>query len=332
MRFLSRFFAPAISLLLLSCTGGEKVIQMPSLDGIGLSGQYAGQIGERLFVAGGCNFPDKPLTEGGRKAFHDEIWALGDKGWDLMGTLPEPSAYGAYLCSGDGILIMGGANANGSLDKVLLLSAENGVEELDPLPKPLEQAAWYDDGKSIFLAGGLSNGEASLDILEYGDGNWSVIGTLPRPIVQGVATMSGDTLFIWGGFDPSANEAVTGACALNLKTGEWSFRETDITFVGAAPLDGYAIGGCDPEIFTNALGLSGEELHDYRIQAPEYYRFRGELLQFKDGGWTRVASSPHLARAGAAAAFWQGGIVSVGGELKPGVRTPEVWMITLNNK
>ena len=329
MKSSNKFLVPLISLLLLSCTGGEKVIRMPSLDGIGLSGHYAGRIGERLFVAGGCNFPDKPLTEGGRKAFHDEIWALGDKGWDLMGTLPEPSAYGAYFCSDDGILIMGGANAGGTLDKVWLLSSENGVEQLAPLPKPLEQAAWYSNGGSIFLAGGLSNGETSLDVLEYGDGNWNVVGTLPRPIVQGVATMSGEELCIWGGYDPLAGQAVTGACVLNLRTGEWSFREADVTFVGSAALDGYAIGGCDPQIFTTALALSGEELNNYQMQPADYYRFRGELLQFRNGGWTRVASSPHLARAGAAAAFWQDGIVSIGGELKPGVRTPEVWMITL---
>ena len=329
MRYLNRIIALSFSLLLLSCSNGEKVVQMPSLDGIGLSGHYAGMIGERLFVAGGCNFPDKPLTEGGKKAFHDEIWALGDKGWDLMGTLPEPSAYGAYFCSDDGILIMGGANAGGTLDKVWLLSSENGTEELDPLPKALEQTAWYRTDDSIFLAGGLSNGEASLDIYEYEGDEWKIIGSLPRPVVQGVATMSGDTLFIWGGFDPSAKEAVTGAYALDLNTGEWSFRESDITFVGSAPLDGYAVGGCDPQIFTTALSLSGEELHNYQMQPAEYYRFRGELLQFRDGGWTQIASSPHLARAGAAVAFWKDGIVSTGGELKPGVRTPEVWMITL---
>ena len=329
MRFLSRLSALAFSLFLLSCSDGEKVVQMPSLDGIGLSGLYAGRIGERLFVAGGCNFPDKPLTEGGKKAFHDEIWALGDNGWDLMGTLPEPSAYGAYFCSGDGLLIMGGANANGSLDKVWMLSTENGVEELDPLPKPLEQAAWYTTGESLFLAGGLSNGEASLDVFEFKEGQWKVIGTLPRPIVQGVATMSEDTLYIWGGFDPSAKEAVTGACTLNLKTKEWSFRETDITFVGSAPLDGYAVGGCNHQVFTTALSLSGDALLNYQLQAPDYYKFRAELLQFTDGGWTQIASSPHLARAGAAVAFWQDGIVSIGGELKPGVRTPEVWMIKL---
>ena len=329
MRYLNRIIALSFSLLLLSCSNGEKVVQMPSLDGIGLSGHYAGMIGERLFVAGGCNFPDKPLTEGGKKAFHDEIWALGDKGWDLMGTLPEPSAYGAYFCSDDGILIMGGANASGSLDKVWLLSSENGTEELGPLPKALEQTAWYRTDESIFLAGGLSNGEASLDVFSFDDGEWAAIATLPRPIVQGVATMSGDTLFIWGGFDPSAKEAVTGAYALDLNTGEWSFRESDITFVGSAPLDGYAVGGCDPQIFTTALSLSGEELHNYQMQPAEYYRFRGELLQFRDGVWTQIASSPHLARAGAAVAFWKDGIVSTGGELKPGVRTPEVWMITL---
>lgn len=329
MRYLIRLSLIAFSLLLLSCSNGEKVVQMPSLDGIGLSGHYAGQIGDRLFVAGGSNFPDKPLTEGGKKVFHDEIWALGDKGWDLMGTLPEPSAYGAYFSSGDGILIMGGANSGGTLNKVWMLATEEGVEELDTLPKPLEQTAWYCTEDRIIIAGGLSNGEPSRDIYAHNGEEWKFIDTLPRPLVQAVATMSGDTLCIWGGFDPIAKKAVTGGYALNLKTGEWSFRDSDITFVGSAPLDGYAAGGCDPQIFTAALGLSGEELHNYQMQSPDYFRFRGELLQFKDGEWALVTASPGLARAGAAVAFWQDGIVSIGGELKPGVRTPEVWMVKL---
>ena len=333
MRYLHSICAAITCLLLtFSCSSGEKVVQMPSLDGIGLSGLYAGKIGERLFVAGGCNFPDKPLTEGGKKKFYDEIWALGDEGWDLMGTLPEPSAYGAYLCSDDGILIMGGANADGTSDKVWLLSSENGTEELDPLPKPLEQAAWYFINGRIYLAGGLSNGEPSLEVFSFDDGEWTAIATLPRPLVQGIATMSGDTLCIWGGFDPPAKEAVAGGYALDLKTGEWSPLQAGCTFVGASPLDGYATGGCDTEIFTAAQHLSGEALLEYQLQPIEYYRFRPELLRFNPESlqWELVAQYPHLARAGAAIARYGNGIVTVGGELKPGVRTPEVWMITLD--
>lgn len=317
------------SAVLLSCSGRGEAVQLPSLEGVGLSGLYAGKIGNRLYAAGGCNFPDKPLVEGGKKAFHDEIWVLGDKGWEMTGTLPEPSAYGAYFCTDGALVVAGGANAKGTLDKVWMLTGNDGVKEMAPLPRPLEQAAWCGNGGSFFLAGGLSNGQASSDILEYRDGSWSVIGTLPRPLVQGIATMSGDTLCIWGGFDPSTKEAVTGGYALDLHTGEWSPLKVDITFAGSAALDAYAVGGCDAAILTAALGLDGEDVRKYQMQPVEYYRFRGALLHLEDGVWTQLAVSPHLARAGAAIALWEDGIVSIGGELKPGVRSPEVWKIKL---
>ncbi|MCQ2173689.1 MAG: hypothetical protein MJY61_00985 [Bacteroidales bacterium] len=324
----ARLFATAFSLPLLCCSCGERLTQLPSLPGAGLSGLYAGQAGEKLYIAGGCNFPDKPLTEGGAKKFYDDILVLGEKGWEKAGVLPEASAYGAYIQTEGGILIMGGANANGTLDKVWLLS-EDGVEELPPLPKALEQAAWCGAGDVIYLAGGLSNGEPSLDVFSFTDGQWSVIGELPRPMVQAVAVMCGDDLCIWGGLDPVSAEALTGGFRRNALSGEWSGLGADITFTGSAPMGNCAAGGCDPEILTRALRLTGDEVQEYRLQPEEYYRFRGELLVFDSlsCSWERVVSSPHLARAGAALANFRGGIVSIGGETKPGIRSKEVWMI-----
>lgn len=34
----------------------------------GVSACYAGHIGSTLVMAGGCNFPDKPVAEGGRRS------------------------------------------------------------------------------------------------------------------------------------------------------------------------------------------------------------------------------------------------------------------------
>lgn len=328
MRYSVKLLVTALALLLLCCGCREGVSQLPSLPGIGLSGMYAGQIGEKLFVAGGCNFPYRPLTEGGSKKFYADILALGDEGWEVVGELPEPSAYGAFLQTDDGVLILGGANESGSLDKIWLLSTE-GMEELPPLPKALEQAAWCSTGEVIYLAGGLSNGVPSREVFSFAEGEWSIIGTLPRPIVQGVAVMSGEDLCVWGGFDPDAGEAITGGFRRDASDGTWSALSADMTFVGSAPLGSFAAGGCDAEVFTRALGLSGDELLEYRLQDEGYYRFRGELLSFNPGScsWERVMASPHLARAGAALATLDGRLVSIGGETKPGIRSTEVWMI-----
>lgn len=332
MRYLHNICVTVCILLLtLSCGGGASVTQLPSLGGKGLSGLYAGTVDGTLFVAGGCNFPDKPLTEGGRKVFYDEILSLDGGEWTKAGTLPKPSAYGAYIQRPEGLMIIGGAGPDGSHSDVWMVTADS-VMVLPSLPLPLEQAAWYDDGERIYLAGGLSNGTPSNAVLVYEGGRWSDVSSLPGPVVQGIATLSDGVLGIWGGYDPDAKKALTGGYALDLEAGAWTDLKADVTFVGSASLGGRAVGGCDAGIFTMALNLPADKVLEYQSQDYGYYRFRDELLTFdpSTGGWVRSASSEHLARAGAAVAEFDGGLVSIGGELKPGIRTPEVWMIKTN--
>lgn len=313
-------------LLLLACGRSIEVVQLPSLPGIGLSGLYAGEIAGDLYVAGGCNFPDKPVTEGGKKAFYNDIWKLSGEGWTKAGELPEPCAYGAYITTDEGLMILGGANAEGSMDSSWMVSA-TGVAELPALPKPLEQAAWCSYDGAIYLAGGLSDGKPSLEVFKFADGSWSAAAMLPRPLVQGIACADEGRLNIFGGFDPAQKEAVKGGYSFLLADGSMSELSADVTFVGSAALDGLACGGCNAEVFTDALNLSAEKVREYQLQPVEYYKFRGQLLEYTLSGWNKVAGHPALARAGAALAEYRGGLVSVGGELKPGIRTPEVWMI-----
>lgn len=313
-------------LLLISCGRSTEVVQLPSLPGSGLSGLYAGEIGGALYVAGGCNFPDKPVTEGGKKVFHSDVWKLNGEEWVKAGELPEPCAYGAYISTDEGLMILGGANSEGTLDAAWLLTAED-ISTLPALPKPLEQAAWCSYNGAIYLAGGMSCGTPSLEVFRLVDGTWSVAAMLPRPLVQGIACTDEGMLNIFGGFDPLAKEAVKGGYAISLGDGGITELQADVTFVGSAALDGLACGGCDADVFTHALHLPPEEVRDYQLQPVEYYRFRSQLLSFGADGWSMVADHPALARAGAALARFQDGLVSVGGELKPGIRTPEVWMI-----
>ena len=324
-----------LALLFLLCCCKALVSPLPSLGGAGLSGLYAADCGGTLVVAGGCNFPDVPAAEGGKKVFYDEIMALGADGWSVIGHLPEASAYGAYAAVDGGLLLAGGANASGTLSEVWMVRPDS-VEVLPALPKPIEQAAWCAEGGHLWLAGGLSDGEPSLDVYEFDGSSWVEIAKLPSPIVQGVAT-SGTaetgsivpTLCVWGGYDPVEKSALTGGYSLDLGTGEWTPLEADVTFVGSACLDGIAVGGCDAGVFTSALRLPADKVREYQSQPVEYYRFRGEALHLDGKLWKRAAASEHLARAGAAVARYDGGLVLIGGELKPGIRTPEVWSLTI---
>ena len=74
--------------------------KLPDLPGaadtasLGVSAPFAGIHNGVLIVAGGCNFPDKPVTEGGAKRYYSEIFVLlpeaGKRSTDCL--VPSPTA------------------------------------------------------------------------------------------------------------------------------------------------------------------------------------------------------------------------------------------------
>ena len=48
----------------------------------GVSAPFAGTIGGKTVVAGGCNFPDQPAAEGGAKVFYQDIFRANDEPLD----------------------------------------------------------------------------------------------------------------------------------------------------------------------------------------------------------------------------------------------------------
>ncbi|HBO45856.1 MAG TPA: hypothetical protein DD670_18415 [Planctomycetaceae bacterium] len=78
--------------------------ELPALpESLGLSGSFAGCVGDRLVLAGGSNFPT-PLVDGGEKASSDRIFVLeqadgGADAWRLAGRLGllDYVALGGYL-------------------------------------------------------------------------------------------------------------------------------------------------------------------------------------------------------------------------------------------
>ena len=83
----------------------------------GVSASYAGRIGNWIVMAGGCNFPTP-----GNKTYYRGIYAArADKdtlAWRMVGTLPEPAAYGVTVQSGDSLLLIGGCNKEHGLSTV----------------------------------------------------------------------------------------------------------------------------------------------------------------------------------------------------------------------
>ncbi len=90
----------------------------------------------------------------------------------------------------------------------------------------------------------------------------------------------------------------------------------------ATPQKGVVVvGGVNKDVFLAAINNlpEGYLLHEF-----EWYRFNQRVLCYRNGNWTQLLQHPSVARAGCALAYWDGWVYVVGGELKPGIRTPEI--------
>ena len=92
-----------------------------------------------------------------------------------------------------------------------------------------------------------------------------------------------------------------------------------------------ATGGVNREIFQDAISgkykLIAKE--EYMHQPAEWYRFNDRLLTFdtESEKWEARLRESAFARAGALMTTDTKSIYYIGGELKPGIRTPEIFKL-----
>ena len=180
----------------LLCLGQNHITVTPDIPlSQPISGHYTGWMQGKLWTWGGCNFPEIPCADGGKKHYY-------------------PQAYGASISIGQGVLILGGQDEMGSHTTVLYIIPQGKKRfhtyELAPLPIPLDNfAATYYDG-IIYIAGGQSNGIPNRTVYaakwtEYLQ--WQEVDTIPdlcrlQPCLQVQNNPTGPALYIFGGYDP----------------------------------------------------------------------------------------------------------------------------------
>ncbi len=321
--------------------------------GLGVSACYAGMIGDRLIVAGGCNFP-----EAGKKKYYAGIYAAKVSGdsldWKLVGYLPEPAAYGGVVALGDSLIFIGGNNSEHSLRMVLSIRLNGRKDKavtrlLPPMPLTVDNMAVAYSSGQVYVLGGNQNGAASSALWRWNVGGkqgWVCLTPIPgNPRVQPVCLANNDNLYAWGGFfaDGLHSTVATDGYCYDAISDTWKLLDSpkdsignSLTLTGGvAALAGSKImclGGVNKEIFRDAISDSYRLVRKdaYLQQEPSWYRFNGYLLQFDLAceEWNIPAFyDKRLARAGAQLVQWDDKFFYVGGEVKPGVRTPEILLL-----
>ena len=280
-----------------------------NLPGTGVARPYAGETAGAVLLAGGANFPDKPLVEGGKKVYHDAILlcdpAAEKPSWREVGRFPVPRGEGASATTARGVLCVGGrvgAHGETATNDCFIMRWDGRAVQFDPLP-PLpapvvmpglavyEDMAWCTVSNAIWrldLAAGTA-WERDREI---------------EPSEQPVLVYQKGGLHYFRGYG---------------KPGQVLEEHLGRTVIGASAVasgDQHVLffGGANAEVWRARLGPD-RPIADYRISDKilVYHVVTDRWFELP-GGWARCGA--------AAVKLPDGRILLAGGELKPGVRSP----------
>jgi SSS family transporter len=313
----------------------------PLPDPEGVAAPFVGLADGQLLVAGGANFPAAKPWEGGVKVWHDTVYALAAPAgaWRVAGRLPTPVAYGVSITTPEGLLCVGGSSTSRHYRSVFRLNLTTDgvlrVTELPPLPIPLADMGGALLGQVLHLAGGAETpGEQaasarhfSLDLARPETG-WIEREPLPGPArIQPLAAALDGRFHLCGGaaLEPNAEGRIARvylADAWAYRPGQGWQRRADLPHpLAAAPSPAPVVG---PSHF---LALGGNDGTQAGFQpVSQHPGFTRGILAYHSitDTWTRLGDWPGQARVTTTPVAWHGRWVLPSGEVRPGVRSPEM--------
>lgn len=322
--------------------------------GMGAVGVNRADDGRRAVIFfGGANFPNakpgaKTPEERGAKVFYDTIGSVSYSAQgmkDAPAKLPYPVAYAAVGARGTDIFIAGGCNADGHLNKVLLLSPDTlKTTALPDLPVSCAYPAYAVLGDDLYIIGGQEKPDSTAALkrvfkLNMADPQkgWQELAPMPDNGRQlAVAGVANGKIYVTGGCSLHP-DAAGKAERTYLKTtllydpaaNAWSnAADAPETLVGAATPMPYVEGklfliGGDPGEFYRA-SLQGNAPAEHPGQSRSIYR-----LDPATGAWDKAGELP-LGVATFPSATDGSTILTISGETHPGVRTPKIFHISVN--
>jgi hypothetical protein len=334
---------PLLSLFVaaLACAQAAPLPDLP--DPLGRAGMMAAVLreadGSEVIVAtGGTNFPDKMPWQGGQRKYHKDILKLARKdsvwSWSKIGELPE-GLVGAAFCATpkrDGLVIAGGASAEGHRAEVWLVGLDGKVTRFaESMARPRAYAGFTSANGHLIVIGGIARPEdtaalATLTSLDLDDPDKPWRTTDADPSYGRIIPLVGSGLgkLVWG-----------GGCSLSEKDGK-PFRSYHENLAFQSSLDAgnrfhglpHALAGAaGPGVATatHLFFVGGDDGtqygHPYETHTGLARRILVmdlETLEVTDlGEWPHPVAVAPLLRLG-------DDLVTVSGEVRPGVRTPKL--------
>ncbi len=333
-------------------------------DKVGLAGMVAAvqdtsvnlEIATVIF-AGGANFPyaqpnASTPEERGPKVFSNRVGTMfspaacaacgSQPQW--AGKLPYPVGYAACAGSSKGIIIAGGCNDSGHLDKVTrvwLLDGRVRTEELPSLPVPIAYAAYVQVGTKLFVFGGQEAPDATTtlnkalvyDMEKPADG-WKELASMPSARMLASAAAHQGKIYVMGGCSLHADEKgqaqrtyLKDVLVYDIASDTWlPEAATDL------PVSLVAIPGPIPVIDGKAYVLGGDPGVYYRAslegKAPEKHPGQSRIIyvyDFASKKWSEEGETAIGVVTAPVVSFDTNvppTLLIISGETHPGVRTP----------
>lgn len=338
---------------------------------IGLAGQSAGLNGGYMIVAGGTNFPVKFPWEGGKKVYYDDIFLFRKQSngmLDFSGAhkLPMNLGYAATVSTEKGLVLAGGENETGILGQAMIMQVVKDYNEiaiLPDLPLRLTNATAVAYKSRIYLIGGetvthVSDKVFVLDLDNIKKG-WKILPSIPRPISHAVGVFidqkQAKGIYIFGGRSKQPDgisDLYSSNYFFDIEQEKWAEKKPLPYAVSA----GTGLATNHGEVFLFG-GDKGETFHQVEMIVAEKARetnpalietldkkrialqsthpgFSNDILCYdvKLDSWTVAGRLTFPAPVTTHAFLWDNRIFIPGGEIRAGVRTPDIFSAELLKK
>lgn len=317
----------------------EKLPAIPDVEGF--AGSFAGVSNGALMVGGGANIAGDKWAEPLRKQWHDSVFVLEkpDGEWRGGFRLPRALGYGVSVTTERGVVCIGGSDSQRHYADVFLLEWRDGrivTTALPVLPKPCANACGALAGKVIYVAGGIETPGATTAMktfwkldLAATEPRWEVIEPWPGPErMLAVAGVIGESFCIFSGARLSAGADGKPVReflhdAYRFTPGKGWARIADMPRAAvAAP----SPASTDGKRLLIVSGDDGTKVDFTPVR--EHPGFPRDVLAYdpEHDAWRRAGEVP-FSRATVPTVRWLGREVIPNGEVRPRVRTPEVWAV-----
>lgn len=323
-------------------------------ENIGVAGMLSGSYNDYIIAGGGANFPQGGPAVGGPKKTYSDVYVFKASKQGLMevdhAQMPFEIAYGNSVTTKEGVYYIGGSTDNEGAKTISLLNTDkNGklnIKQVGKLPVSIQNGvAGYYNG-ALYIGLGKQDGKASTDFYKY-DLKTNKVTKLANFIgdarEQAVSQVIGNKLYVFGG---GTNTALTDGYVYDITTDKWQqvadvkVDNQDISVYGANSIklnddEMLVIGGFNKDVYDWAVknlgSLKDQELANFKAKYfgadVADFKWNNQILVYnaKTNTWRSIGQIPFNAPCGEGLVHVKDNIISINGEVKPGVRSNRIY-------